>query len=452
MGDKIESRKLVSKIGLNPVPGQLKPSRFQREAVKDAESFGYPVALKAAHGGGGKGLRIVHNEKELLENFDIVKRESEAYFGSDQIYVEKFIKPARHVETQILADKYGNVLYLGERDCSLQRRNQKLIEESPPEWLSDYGRGKLKEFTLKIASSSNYVNAGTVEFLADGDENFYFLEMNTRLQVEHTVTEMRYGLDLVKEQIKIALGNSIEDYELDPRGHSIEFRINAEDPNNNFMPTPGTITEYREPTGNGVRIDGWARTGTQITHYYDNLISKLIVWGVSREEARSKGIRCLEEYIIGGIPTTINLLIDILKTKEFVNSQIHVKFLEENFEIRDIQEDEISSDRPSKVTISLEDSTNPTLAPQRPKKVGMDLTGNIKNPGIIFAEMQGTIMDTMTKQGKKVKKGDSLFVLEAMKMENVITAPIDGVIKKFNIEKGQPVKKGDLLIEIEAKF
>ena len=452
MGDKIESRKLVSKIGLNPVPGQLKPSRFQREAVKDAESFGYPVALKAAHGGGGKGLRIVHNEKELLENFDIVKRESEAYFGSDQIYVEKFIKPARHVETQILADKYGNVLYLGERDCSLQRRNQKLIEESPPEWLSDYGREKLKEFTLKIASSSNYVNAGTIEFLADSDENFYFLEMNTRLQVEHTVTEMRYGLDLVKEQIKIALGNSIENYELDPRGHSIEFRINAEDPNNNFLPTPGTITEYREPTGNGVRIDGWARTGTQITHYYDNLISKLIVWGVSREEARSKGIRCLEEYIIGGIPTTINLLIDILKTKEFVNSQIHVKFLEENFEIRDIEEDEISSDRPSKVTISLEDGTNPTLAPQRPKKVGMDLTGNIKNPGIIFAEMQGTIMDTMTKQGKKVKKGDSLFVLEAMKMENVITAPIDGVIKKFNIEKGQPVKKGDLLIEIEAKF
>ena len=452
MGDKIESRKLVSKIGLNPVPGQLKPSRFQREAIKDAESFGYPVALKAAHGGGGKGLRIVHNEKELLENFDIVKRESEAYFGSDQIYVEKFIKPARHVETQILADKFGNVLYLGERDCSLQRRNQKLIEESPPEWLSEYGREKLKEFTLKIASSSNYVNAGTVEFLADSDENFYFLEMNTRLQVEHTVTEMRYGLDLVKEQIKIALGNSIEDYELDPRGHSIEFRINAEDPNNNFLPTPGTITEYREPTGNGVRIDGWARTGTQITHYYDNLISKLIVWGVSREEARSKGIRCLEEYIIGGIPTTINLLIDILKTKEFVNSQIHVKFLEENFEIRDIEEDEISSDRPSKVTISLEDATNPTLAPQRPKKVGMDLTGNIKNPGIIFAEMQGTIMDTMTKQGKKVKKGDSLFVLEAMKMENVITSPIDGVIKKFNIEKGQPVKKGDLLIEIEAKF
>ncbi|MFL2670827.1 MAG: acetyl/propionyl/methylcrotonyl-CoA carboxylase subunit alpha [Candidatus Actinomarina sp.] len=452
MGDKIESRKLVSKIGLNPVPGQLKPSRFQREAIKDAESFGYPVALKAAHGGGGKGLRIVHNEKELLENFDIVKRESEAYFGSDQIYVEKFIKPARHVETQILADKFGNVLYLGERDCSLQRRNQKLIEESPPEWLSEYGREKLKEFTLKIASSSNYVNAGTVEFLADSDENFYFLEMNTRLQVEHTVTEMRYGLDLVKEQIKIALGNSIEDYKLDPRGHSIEFRINAEDPNNNFLPTPGTITEYREPTGNGVRIDGWARTGTQITHYYDNLISKLIVWGVSREEARSKGIRCLEEYIIGGIPTTINLLIDILKTKEFINSQIHVKFLEENFEIREIEEDEISSDRPSKVNISLDDSTNSTLAPQRPKKVGMDLTGNIKNPGIIFAEMQGTIMDTMTKQGKKVKKGDSLFVLEAMKMENVITAPIDGVIKKFNIEKGQPVKKGDLLIEIEAKF
>ena len=252
MGDKIESRKLVSKLGLNPVPGQLKPSRLRREAIKDAESFGYPVALKAAHGGGGKGLRIVQNEAELIENFEIVKRESEAYFGSDQIYVEKFIKPARHIETQILSDKYGNTLYLGERDCSLQRRNQKLIEESPPEWLSDYGRERLKEYTLKIASTSNYVNAGTVEFLADSDENFYFLEMNTRLQVEHTVTEMRYGIDLVKEQIKIALGNSLEDYKLEPRGHSIEFRINAEDPNNNFLPTPGTITEYREPTGNGV--------------------------------------------------------------------------------------------------------------------------------------------------------------------------------------------------------
>jgi len=452
MGDKIESRKLVTKLGLNPVPGQLKPSRLKRDAIKDAASFGYPVALKAAHGGGGKGLRIVHDESELLENFEIVKRESEAYFGSDQIYVEKFIKPARHVETQILADKHGNVLYLGERDCSLQRRNQKLIEESPPAWLSDYGREKLKEYTLKIVSNADYVNAGTVEFLADSDENFYFLEMNTRLQVEHTVTEMRYGLDLVKEQIKIALGHSIEDYELEARGHSIEFRINAEDPSNNFLPTPGTITEYREPTGNGVRVDGWARTGTQITHFYDNLISKLIVWGVSREEARSKGIRCLEEYVIGGIPTTINVLAEILKTKEFVNSQIHVKFLEENFEIRELEEDEIVTDRPSKVNIPLQDSANPTLAPQRPKKIGMDLTGNIKNPGLIFAEMQGTIMETMTKQGKKVKKGDSLFVLEAMKMENVITSPIDGVVKTFNITKGQAVKKDDLLVEIEVKF
>ena len=452
MGDKIESRKLVTKLGLNPVPGQLKPSRLKRDAIKDAASFGYPVALKAAHGGGGKGLRIVHDESELLENFEIVKRESEAYFGSDQIYVEKFIKPARHVETQILADKHGNVLYLGERDCSLQRRNQKLIEESPPAWLSDYGREKLKEYTLKIVSNADYVNAGTVEFLADSDENFYFLEMNTRLQVEHTVTEMRYGLDLVKEQIKIALGHSIEDYELEARGHSIEFRINAEDPSNNFLPTPGTITEYREPTGNGVRVDGWARTGTQITHFYDNLISKLIVWGVSREEARSKGIRCLEEYVIGGIPTTINVLAEILKTKEFVNSQIHVKFLEENFEIRELEEDEIVTDRPSKVNIPLEDSAKPTLAPQRPKKIGMDLTGNIKNPGLIFAEMQGTIMETMTKQGKKVKKGDSLFVLEAMKMENIITSPIDGVVKTFNITKGQAVKKDDLLVEIEVKF
>ena len=448
MGDKIESRKLISKVGLMPVPGQLKPSRTKREALKDANSFGYPVALKAAHGGGGKGLRIVSNEKELNENFEIVKRESEAYFGSDQIYVEKFIKPARHVETQILSDKYGNHIYLGERDCSLQRRNQKLIEESPPIWLSDFGREELKKATIKIAESSNYINAGTVEFLADNDENFYFLEMNTRLQVEHTVTEMRYGIDLVKEQIKVALGNSLEDFKTEARGHSIEFRINAEDPTNNFMPTPGTITEYREPMGNGVRVDGWVKTGTSISHFYDNLISKLVVWGVSREEAISKGKRCLDEYIIGGIPTTISLLSDVISTKEFKESQIHVKFLEENFKIKDVSEDEIFTDRPSKVNISLNDNDSPSLAPQRPKKIGMDLTGNIRNPGIIKADMQGTIMDTMTKKGKKVKKGDSLFVLEAMKMENVITAPIGGVIKEFNIKKGQPVNKGDILVEI----
>ena len=448
MGDKIESRKLISKVGLMPVPGQLKPSRTKREALKDANSFGYPVALKAAHGGGGKGLRIVSNEKELNENFEIVKRESEAYFGSDQIYVEKFIKPARHVETQILSDKYGNHVYLGERDCSLQRRNQKLIEESPPIWLSDFGREELKKATIKIAESSNYINAGTIEFLADNDENFYFLEMNTRLQVEHTVTEMRYGIDLVKEQIKVALGNSLEDFKTEARGHSIEFRINAEDPTNNFLPTPGTITEYREPMGNGVRVDGWVKTGTSISHFYDNLISKLVVWGVSREEAISKGKRCLDEYIIGGIPTTISLLSDVISTKEFKESQIHVKFLEENFKIKDVSEDEIFTDRPSKVNISLNDNESPSLAPQRPKKIGMDLTGNIRNPGIIKADMQGTIMDTMTKKGKKVKKGDSLFVLEAMKMENVVTAPIGGVIKEFNIKKGQPVNKGDILVEI----
>ena len=448
MGDKIESRKLISKAGLMPVPGQLKPSRTKREAMKDANNFGYPVALKAAHGGGGKGLRIVNNEGELDQNYEIVKRESEAYFGSDQIYVEKFIKPARHVETQILSDKYGNHVYLGERDCSLQRRNQKLIEESPPVWLSEFGKEELKKATLMIAKSSNYVNAGTVEFLADNDENFYFLEMNTRLQVEHTVTEMRYGIDLVKEQIKIALGNSLEDFETEARGHSIEFRINAEDPANNFLPTPGTITEYREPMGNGVRVDGWVKTGTSISHFYDNLISKLVVWGVSREEAISKGKRCLDEYIIGGIPTTISLLSQVISTKEFKESQIHVKFLEENFKIKDISEEETISDRPSKVNISLDDNESQSLAPQRPKKIGMDLTGNIRNPGIIKADMQGTIMDTMTKKGKKVKKGDSLFVLEAMKMENVVTAPIGGVIKEFNIKKGQPVNKGDILVEI----
>ena len=451
MGDKITSREIAKAAKVPLVPGtegEVKDS----EAVDVAKKIGFPLMIKASAGGGGKGMRLVHQMSDFENSLKMAKSEAKSAFNNDAVFIERFIQEPRHIEIQILGDKKGNVVHLFERECSIQRRHQKVVEEAPSPGVSKKTRELMGKIAVKLAKKVSYSGAGTVEFIMDQKENFYFLEMNTRLQVEHTVTEMRYGLDLVKEQIKIALGHSIEDYELEARGHSIEFRINAEDPSNNFLPTPGTITEYREPTGNGVRVDGWARTGTQITHFYDNLISKLIVWGVSREEARSKGIRCLEEYVIGGIPTTINVLADILKTKEFVNSQIHVKFLEENFEIRELEEDEVISDRPSKVNISLEDSANPTLAPQRPKKIGMDLTGNIKNPGLIFAEMQGTIMETMTKQGRKVKKGDSLFVLEAMKMENVITSPIDGVIKTFNITKGQAVKKDDLLVEIEVKF
>jgi len=452
MGDKIESRKLVSKIGLQPIPGQLKPARNRRDAMRDSREQGFPVALKAAHGGGGKGLRIVHNPDELLDNYDIVRRESEAYFGSDDIYVEKFIKNAKHVETQILSDQHGNHVFLGERDCSTQRRNQKLIEESPAYWISDEGREELKKQTLKIAEESKYINAGTVEFLADEEENFYFLEMNTRLQVEHTITEMRYGIDIVKEQIKIAMGHSLADKEWTPRGHSIEFRINAEDASKNFIPVPGTITEYREPIGNGVRVDGWARSGTHISHFYDNLIAKLVVWGNDRKEAIEVGQRCLNEYVVLGIPTTIDALLQIISSDAFSEGKVHVKFVEENLDlfINNELKEEIETSKSETVKISLDDTPSENLPPKMPKRIGIDLSKD-DSPGTIVAEMQGTIVDIMTKEGKKIKKGESLFVIEAMKMENIVSSPIDGIVKELSITKGSPVSKGDIILVIEKR-
>ena len=452
MGDKIESRKLVSKIGIKPVPGQLKPARNRKDAMKDARDQGFPVALKAAHGGGGKGLRIVDTAKDLLENYDIVRRESEAYFGSNDIYVEKFIKNAKHVETQLLSDQHGNHVFLGERDCSTQRRNQKLIEESPAFWISEEARENLKKQTLKIAEESKYINAGTVEFLADEKGNFYFLEMNTRLQVEHTVTEMRYGIDLVKEQIKIAMGHSLADREWTSRGHSIEFRINAEDATKNFIPVPGTITEYREPIGNGVRVDGWARSGTHISHFYDNLIAKLVVWGNDRKEAIEVGQRCLNEYVVSGIPTTINALLKIISSDAFLEGKVHVNYIEENLNlfVDNQLEEAYEASVSEAVIISADDSPSDVKAPKMPKKIGVDLSKN-SSPEVIVAEMQGTIVDIMIKEGKKIKKNDSLFVIEAMKMENIVSSPIDGVVKELNITKGSPVSKGDVILVIKRK-
>ena len=345
MGDKIESRKLVSKIGLQPVPGQLRPSRLKREAMRDAESFGYPVALKAAHGGGGKGLRIVHSEKELLENFEIVKRESEAYFGSDQIYVEKFIKPARHVETQVLADKYGNILYLGERDCSLQRRNQKLIEIAPSPQLNDEQREYIGALAVKAAKAVNYENAGTVEFLLDKENNFYFMEMNTRLQVEHTITESITGIDIVQKQIKIASGEKLryKQEDISFRGFAIEFRINAEDPKQDFLPSFGKITRYFAAGGPGVRTDASIYTGYVIPPYYDSMCAKLTIWALNWEDAVQRGLRALDDIGVFGVKTTIPYYQEILKHEDFVQGDFNTSFVEMHPELTDY-EDELPPD------------------------------------------------------------------------------------------------------------
>ena len=276
--------------------------------------------------------------------------------------------------------------------------------------------------------------------------------MNTRLQVEHTVTEMRYGIDIVKEQIKIAMGYSLADKEWTARGHSIEFRINAEDATNNFIPVPGTITEYREPIGNGVRVDGWARSGTHISHFYDNLIAKLVVWGNDRKEAIEVGQRCLNEFVVSGVPTTIKAILQIISSDAFLEGKVHVNYIEENLDLfLDIQLEEVDELSISEVVIiSSDDSPSGVMAPIMPKKIGMDLSRD-SSPGVIVAEMQGTIVDIMIKEGKKVKKDASLFVIEAMKMENIVSSPIDGVVKELNITKGSSVSKGDVILVIERK-
>ena len=282
MGSKITARQAATKAGVSVVPGTTEPLASTEEAFTAAAEFGFPVAVKAAHGGGGKGLRIVHDASELQAAVEGARREAEAYFGSSELYVEKYIEEPRHIEAQIFADDHGHTVYLGERDCSMQRRHQKLIEETPAAGLADRLRKAIGRSAIQIAKACDYRGAGTVEFLVDKEDNFYFLEMNTRLQVEHTVTEMVTGIDLVAEQLRVARGEPLSFTAPKRSGHAIEFRINAEDPAHGFLPNPGHIVDYREPAGFGVRVDSGVTAGSEISRYYDTLIAKLITWEIGR--------------------------------------------------------------------------------------------------------------------------------------------------------------------------
>ncbi|MDH3463030.1 MAG: ATP-grasp domain-containing protein, partial [Acidimicrobiia bacterium] len=273
MGDKITSRRNAESFGVPTVPGITDPVTTVDEVRRLGAEFGYPVAIKAAHGGGGKGLRVARSDDEVDDAFEGARREADAYFGNPEVYVEKYLEQPRHVEAQVLFDHHGNGVFLGERDCSVQRRHQKLIEETPSPGLTERQRKTLGKAALDAARSCDYENAGTVEFLMDKAGDFYFLEMNTRLQVEHTVTEMVTGLDLVEWQLRIAQGEELAIGKVEPRGHAIEFRINAEDPFNNYLPTPGQIVEWQEPAGPGVRVDSWIRPRTSVSQYYDNLMA-----------------------------------------------------------------------------------------------------------------------------------------------------------------------------------
>ena len=297
LGNKSNSKELMKKEGIPVIPGSDGSIKDLKQAILVCEDIGYPVLLKAAAGGGGKGIRLVNSFEELEKNYNIVKQEAKNSFNDDEIYIEKYIKEPRHIEIQILADEHGNIVHLGERDCTIQRNHQKLIEETPSTIIDEKLRNKMGNIAVKVAKIAGYTNCGTVEFLVDHDKNFYFMEMNTRIQVEHGITEMRTGIDLVKEQIRIAAGEKLKfkQKEIEFRGHSIECRINAENPSKNFMPSPGKIKEINLPGGNGIRVDTAIYNGYTVPSNYDSMLAKIIAYGANRNEALSKMKRALEE-------------------------------------------------------------------------------------------------------------------------------------------------------------
>ena len=465
MGDKILSRRAVKTAGVAPVPGTTDPVESFGEAARIAADIGYPVAVKAAHGGGGKGLRVATDRKQLARAIEGARREADAYFGSTVIYLEAYMVKTRHIEAQIIVDQHGNGRFLGERDCSVQRRHQKLIEETPAVALSDRARHSLGEAALAIADACGYVNVGTVEFLFNPDGSFYFLEMNTRLQVEHTVTEMVTGVDLVAEQLAIAAGEPLSFGDLPVKGHAIELRINAEDPGNHFLPSPGTVTEYREPGGPGVRVDSWIVPGTTISQYYDNLMAKLVVWGRTRSEAIARANRALDEFRVVGVATTIPAHRAVLSHPTFVAGEAHTRFVETELSLdpEPFDRGEALPSEPARARQAMTVEVGGRRfdvtywAPEAPARPGSSRPARkpparrarsaplSTEPGLVVSPMQGTIVKVSVKAGDRVKTGRQICVLEAMKMENEITSPIDGELVDLRVQPGDTVRNNDIL-------
>ncbi len=335
MGNKSNAKELMKSAGVPVVPGSDGSVKNVEEAIQIADKIGYPIMIKAAAGGGGKGIRQVRTPEELPEAYEIVKQEALISFNDDEIYIEKLIENPRHVEIQVLADEFGNAIYLGERDCSVQRRHQKILEESPSTVLDDKLRKKMGEAAINAVKAAHYSNAGTIEFLVDKHKNFYFMEMNTRIQVEHPVTEWVTGIDIVKEQLKVASGESLRYTQKDVaiKGHSIECRINAENPENNFMPCPGTIIDLNLPGGNGVRVDTAVYTGYKIPPVYDSMIAKIIVHAENREAAIAKMKVALDECVIDGVDTNIDFLYQILENENFVSGNFDTSFISKEFDM-----------------------------------------------------------------------------------------------------------------------
>ncbi|MDE0188273.1 MAG: acetyl-CoA carboxylase biotin carboxylase subunit [bacterium] len=466
MGDKVASRRIATEAGVPVVPGTESPLQDPDEIKAVADRLGYPVLIKASRAGGGRGMRTVDHPSEIEEALASARREADAFFGSPEVYVEKKLNDVHHIEAQILVDNHHNYVYLGERDCSVQRRHQKLVEEAPSAILNLSQSQELGEAALRIARACEYRSAGTVEFLVDSEGSFYFLEMNTRLQVEHTVTEMVTGVDLVREQLRIAAGSPTSAIGLRADGHAIEMRINAEDPYRNYVPTPGRIVSYREPAGPGVRVDGWVRAGVTIPRFYDNLLAKLVVWAPTRTQAISRAKRALEEYEITGVPTTIPVHKAVLDHPDFISARHHTAWLESEIDLSRT-DPEVAESLPEEEGTVRQDMTveisgrrfvvsywEPDVGQEdRAAKVRRRPPKPAKGPaaasdGAVTAPMQGTIVKVNVKVGDQVDADDTICVLEAMKMENAVAAGREGNVVELRIEPGDSVATGAVVAVI----
>jgi acetyl-CoA/propionyl-CoA carboxylase biotin carboxyl carrier protein len=477
MGDKVSSRIAAQNAGVSGVPGTVEFLTSYTEVVAFGDEFGWPVAIKAAFGGGGRGMRVVNSADEAEEAFASAQSESLKGFGRDECYVERYLTWPRHIEMQVIADMHGNYVWIAERDCSAQRRHQKLVEESPAPAFPPAIRQAMGEAAVKVAAACGYYNAGTVEFLFQ-DGEFFFLEMNTRLQVEHPVTEMVSGIDLVREQIRVASGEKLsfsqDDIEL--RGHAIEVRVNAENPaGGKFLPSPGRITTLVPPQGFGTRWDGGYESGDEVSQYYDNLIGKLIVWGSDRPTAIARMLRALKEFRIEGVATTIPADVAILSHPDFAEAKHSTKWVEDTLDLTGVDSAPVVTEtadgevpkvrrevdaevngRRYRVALWVPDipvavgSGAGAAAAPRPRRSASSGSGaGAVGAGTVTVPMQGTIVKVSAVVGEPIEAGATICVLEAMKMENNITADISGTLAELRVEAGQGVGPGDVVAIIE---
>ncbi|WP_280386267.1 acetyl/propionyl/methylcrotonyl-CoA carboxylase subunit alpha [Nocardia wallacei] len=474
LGDKVTARHIAERASAPMAAGTKDPVKDATEVVEFARTYGVPVAIKAAFGGGGRGMKVAHTIEEIPELFESATREATAAFGRGECFVEQYLDKARHVEAQVLADQHGNVIVAGTRDCSLQRRFQKLVEEAPAPFLSDEVRGKIHESAKRICREAGYYGAGTVEYLVQG-ETVSFLEVNTRLQVEHPVTEETSGLDLVRWQFRIAEGHELSITEdPTPRGHSFEFRINGEDTGRNFLPAPGPVTVYKEPTGPGVRVDSGVVAGSVIGGQFDSMLAKLIVTGENRTQALERARRALAEYEVEGLATVIPFHRHIVENPAFVGDgakfDVYTKWIENEWDNpippytggQPIEDDESEPRRTMvvevggrRLEVSLPSELTARAAPTgtngvvRMKPKSRTRSGPRTASGnAVTAPMQGTVVKVAVEEGQPVEAGDLIAVLEAMKMENPVTAHKSGTITGLAMETGGAVTQGTVLAEI----